>query len=224
VAGAGARILFAAADSRSLAVPGYLRHQGFQVLEATNGIDAISLLRRPGADVALIELDLPELDGIELVRRVRQESTVPIMLLAAEADETRCRRGLELGADDFVVAPYSPAEVVVRLAGMSRRAHRPLPPQTVLRSGRVELDLAGRRCLLTGREVRLTRREFDLLGALLQYEGRIHTREQLLCLVWANEALPARTVDTHVAALRRKLGSEISITTLRGVGYRLDPA
>jgi DNA-binding response OmpR family regulator len=221
---AGSRILFAAADSRSHAILSCLREHGFQVLEAANGIDAISLLRRPGADAALIELHLPEIDGVELVRRIRRESQVPIMLLVGKPDETACTDGLELGADDFVLAPYSPSEVVLRVKAMTRRARGAQAEKTLLRSGPVELDLLGRRCLVDGREVTLTRREFDLLCALLQYEGRIHPREQLLALVWGGNGQPTKTVDSHVASLRRKLGSAISIKTLRGVGYRMDPA
>ena len=94
----------------------------------------------------------------------------------------------------------------------------------MLRTGDVELDLGARRCTIEGREVGLTRREFDLLGALLRYPGRIHTREQLLGLVWAADHITPKTVDVHVAALRRKLGPAVSIATLRGIGYRLDPA
>jgi DNA-binding response OmpR family regulator len=221
---AGSRILFAAANPRSHAVLSCLREQGFQVLEAANGIDAISLLRRPGADAALIELDLPEIDGVEFVRRIRRESQVPIMLLVGRAEETACTDGLELGADDFVLAPYSPSEVVLRVKAMTRRARGAQAEKTLLRSGPVELDLLGRRCLVGGQEVSLTRREFDLLCALLQYEGRIHTREQLLALVWGGNSRPVKTVDSHIASLRRKLGSAISIKTLRGVGYRMDPA
>ncbi len=224
MAGTGARALLATADPGSRGLLPDLRQEGFQVLEASNGVDALSLMRRPGVDVALIELDLPEIDGLELVRRVRQESTVPILLLAGDDGEGARLEGIELGADDFITAPYSPGEIAVRVRAMMRRTRRFQAEQTVLRSGRVELDLSARRCLIGQREVQLTRREFDLLAALLRYEGRIHTREQLLCLVWDDDELAGKTVDVHVAALRRKLGSSITITTLRGAGYRLDPA
>ena len=105
-----------------------------------------------------------------------------------------------------------------------RRARGFVTEETVLRTGEVELDLGARRCTIDGREVGLTRREFDLLGALLRYPGRIHTREQLLGLVWGADDITPKTVDVHVAGLRRKLGPAVSIATLRGVGYRLDPA
>ena len=114
------------------------------------------------------------------------------------------------------------AEVTARMRAQLRRARGFVTQQTVLRTGEVELDLGARRCMVGGREVGLTRREFDLLGALLRYPGRIHTREQLLGLVWGADDITPKTVDVHVAALRRKLGSAISIATLRGVGYRLD--
>ena len=167
---------------------------------------------------------LPEIDGIELVRRVRRESIVPIIMLTARGREPSRIAGLEAGADDYVARPFSLAEVTARMRAQLRRARGFMTEETVLRTGEVELDLGARRCTIDGREVELTRREFDLFGALLRYPGRIHTREQLLGLVWGADDITPKTVDVHVAALRRKLGSAVSIATLRGVGYRLDAA
>jgi DNA-binding response OmpR family regulator len=201
-----------------------LRHEGFQVLEAANGLEALGLLRRGAVDIALVALTLSEIDGRELVRRVRGESMVPIVMLADRRHEALRIEALEAGADDCLVAPFSMAELAAHMRAQLRRARGFETEKTAVRTGDVVLDLAARRCTIAGREVELTRREFDVLAALLHYPGRIHTRKQLLELVWgADEVLP-KTVDVHVAALRRKLGSAISIATLRGVGYRLDPA
>jgi DNA-binding response OmpR family regulator len=202
----------------------YLRAEGFQVLEASSGLEALLVLRRGTVDIALVDPTLPEIDGLELVRRVRRESTVPIIMLTASRDEAARIAELEAGADDYVVKPFSMPEVTARMRAQIRRARGFETEQTVLRSGELELDLDARRCGAGGREVELTRREFDLLAALLRYPGRIHTREQLLELVWGTGAISPKTVDVHVAALRRKLGSAITIVTLRGLGYRLDPA
>jgi DNA-binding response OmpR family regulator len=221
---AGTRALVVSADHPlRVAICAHLRGEGFHVLEADNGLDALSLMRRGFVDIAVVEVALPEIGGLELVQRVRRESTVPIILLTGSGEASRLT-GLEVGADDYVVKPYSMAELAARMRAQLRRARGFKEPQTVLRSGTVELDLAARRCLIDGREVRLTRREFDLLGALLRYQGRIHSRAQLLELVWGGDQLTPKTVDAHIASLRRKLGETVCIETLRGVGYRLDAA
>jgi two-component system response regulator ResD len=219
----GARALVVEDDRATRqAITAHLRRDGFQVLETGSGLEALSLLRRGAVDIALVDAVLPEIDGIELVRRVRRESIVPIIMLTARGREPSRIAGLEAGADDYVARPFSLAEVTARMRAQLRRARGFMTEETVLRTGEVEPDLGARRCTIDGREVELTRREFDLFGALLRYAGRIHTREQLLGLVWGADDITPKTVDVHVAALRRKLGSAVSIATLRGVGYRLD--
>ena len=219
----GARILVVD-DERGVRalLRAYLARGDFAVVEADNGLDALSLLRRGGIDLALVDVMLPELDGLEVVRRIRRESTVPIILITARGEETSRVAGLEVGADDYVVKPFSAPEVVARVRAQLRRARGFDEEDAVLRVGALELDRATRRCTVDGVEVELTRREFDLLAALLRYPGRIHTRDQLLELVWDTPHLVPKTVDVHVAALRRKLGSAVTISTLRGVGYRLE--
>jgi len=220
----GGRVLVAEGDGRvRQLISAYLRGDGFQVLEASSGLEALLVLRRGTVDIALVDPTLPEIDGLELVRRIRRESTVPIVMLTASRDEAARIAELEAGADDYVVKPLSMPEVTARMRAQLRRARGFETEQTVLRSGGLELDLDARRCSTSGHEVELTRREFELLAALLRYPGRIHTREQLLELVWGTDSISPKTVDVHVAALRRKLGSAISIATLRGLGYRLDP-
>lgn len=222
---AGGRVLVVESDRTvRQAITAHLRREGFQVMETDSGLEALSLLRRGTVDIALVAVVLPEIDGLELVRRVRHESTVPIIMLTARGLDNSHIAGLAAGADDYVLRPISLDEVTARMRAQLRRARGFETEDTVLRTGGVELDLGARRCTIEGREVDLTRREFDLLGTLLRYPGRIHTREQLLGLVWGADDITPKTVDVHVAALRRKLGSAVTIATLRGVGYRLDPA
>jgi DNA-binding response OmpR family regulator len=217
------RALVAAEQSaRRRALCTGLRDQGLQVMEADDGLQALAHLRSAGVDVAVVDLGLLEIDGLELVRRVRRESTVPIILLTPRGAETAGIAGLEAGADDYLATSRGADQVGARIRAVVRRARAFQTGPSVFRSGSVEIDLESRRCRRDGREVTLTRREFDLLAALLRYEGRIHSRPQLLALVWGDEVVDPRTVDVHVASLRRKLGSAIRISTLRGVGYRLE--
>jgi DNA-binding response OmpR family regulator len=200
----------------------YLEKEDYEVVEADDGLDALSALRRGAIDLALIDLMLPELDGFEVVRRVRTESDIPIIVISARGEEAQRIAGLELGADDYVVKPFSAPEVVARVRAQLRRARGLLAAQEPLRVGAVELDEEARRVTIDGREVEFTRREFDLLAALLRDPDRAHTREALLERVWGSTYLQSKTVDVHVAALRRKLGDALRISSLRGVGYRLE--
>jgi two-component system response regulator ResD len=200
----------------------YLEQEGYDVVEADDGLDALSLLRRGGIDLALVDVMLPELDGFEVVRRIRIESGIPIILITARGEEAQRIAGLELGADDYVVKPFSTPEVVARVRAQLRRVRGHLAAQEPLRAGVVALDEEARRVTVDGREVELTRREFDLLAALLRDPGRVHTRDALLEQVWGSTYLQPKTVDVHIAGLRHKLGDALKISSLRGVGYRLD--
>jgi DNA-binding response OmpR family regulator len=200
----------------------YLEREGYAVVEADNGLDALSMLRRDGIDLALVDLMLPELDGFSVVRRIREQSTLPIILITARGEETDRIAGLELGADDYVVKPFSAPEVVARVRAQLRRARGQVGERPALRHGEVKVDQEARRVSVDGREVELTRREFDLLAALLREPSRVHTREGLLDAVWGSPDYQPKTVDVHVASLRRKLGDAVNIRSLRGVGYRLE--
>jgi two-component system response regulator ResD len=200
----------------------YLEKEGFAVIEASTGMEALSIIRRGDVDIGLIDVMLPEIDGFELVRRIRQDSTIPIILLTARGEETSRVAGLEVGADDYVVKPFSPPEVVARVRAQLRRAQGFQEASAILQSNGIKLDLTARECRVDGHTVTLTRREFDLLTTFLEHPGRVYSRDQLLELVWGSPYLSAKTVDVHVAGLRRKLGETISITAFRGVGYRLD--
>ena len=199
----------------------YLQKGGFTVVEAASGLDALSLLRTEEIDVALIDVMLPGIDGLELVRRIRAESEVPIILITARGEETSRVAGLEVGADDYVVKPFFPREVVARVRAQLRRSRGMLEEQRPLRLGPVELEPQSRRCHVNGHPVELTRREFDLLAALLERPDVVISREQLLDRAWGSRFLSPKTVDVHVGSLRHKLGEAVRIEAVRGLGYRL---
>lgn len=202
----------------------HLAREGYDVVEAATGTEALDQLRAGGIDVALVDVMLPELDGFELVRIARQETAIPIILVTARGEEANRIAGLELGADDYVVKPFSAPEVVARVRAQLRRMQGHLGEVApTLGGGRLEVDPVARRALVDGDEVELTRREFDLLVALLENPRRVLSRVQLLELAWETSYLSEKTVDVHVSTLRRKLGGAADIVAVRGVGYRLDP-
>ena len=200
----------------------YLTKAGFTVAEASTGPEALAVLRRGEVDLAIVDVMLPEVDGFEVVRQTRRDSSIPIILLTARGEEASRVAGLELGADDYVVKPFLAHEVGARVRAQLRRARGFETDAAALRVGMVELDRRARRCSIHGAAVELTRREFDLLGALLANPGRAYTRDQLLDEVWGSRYVSEKTVDVHIVALRRKLGDAVRISTLRGVGYRLE--
>jgi len=200
----------------------YLAKEGLEVLEAADGEQALSVLAAGRVDLAVVDVMLPGMDGFEVVRRIRAQSAIPIILLTARGEETSRVAGLEIGADDYVVKPFSAPEVVARVRAHLRREHGFAEQTPVLRVGAIEIDPASRRCTLRGQPVELTRREFDLLAVMAQNVGLALSRDQLLDAGWDISYVSPKTVDVHVAGLRRKLGDAITISTLRGTGYRLE--
>lgn len=200
----------------------YLTKAGFTVVEAGTGSEALAVLRRGDVDLAIVDVMLPEVDGFEVVRQARRNSAIPIILLTARGEEANRVAGLELGADDYVVKPFLAHEVVARVRAQLRRARGFDADTDALQVGKIELDRRARRCTVRGREIDLTRREFDLLETLLANPGLVCTRDQLLDAAWGSRYVSEKTVDVHVAGLRRKLGDALRISTLRGVGYRLE--
>jgi len=201
----------------------YLVKAGFAVEEASTGLQALAALRRGHIDLAIVDVMLPEVDGFEVVRRARRSSSIPIILLTARGEEASRVAGLEIGADDYVVKPFLAHEVVARVRAQLRRARGFGDDTATLRVGTVELDRRARRCTVGGDGVDLTRREFDLLETLLGSPGRAYTRDQLLDEVWGSRFVSEKTIDVHIVSLRRKFGNALRISTLRGVGYRLEP-
>jgi DNA-binding response OmpR family regulator len=202
----------------------YLTDAGFTVAEAADGEAAIDQVRHGGIDLVLLDLMLPGMDGFEVCRRLDEISSVPVIMITARGDEAHRVTGLELGADDYVVKPFSPAEVVARVRAVMRRVSAPPDPHRVLRAGPAEIEPTGRRVTVGEREVDLTRLEFDLLAELAAHPRVVYTRERLLEKVWGYQSgVGGKTVDVHVANLRRKLGEDIGIVAVRGVGYKLEP-
>ncbi len=209
------------ADLRGLIRP-YLEAEGFAVVEAASGPEGLAAVQQSGVDLAVIDVMLPGFDGFELLRRIRRLSHLPVILLTARHEEGNRIAGLRLGADDYVVKPFSAPELVARVFAQLRRA-REFGPTTLLQLGAITLDVSARVVEVDGDPVELTRREFDLLVALARNPGRVLTRAELLSAAWDTTFVTAKTVDVHLAGLRRKLGPDLTVRTLRGVGYRLDP-
>ena len=213
-------------DDRNISdlVTMYLRKQGFRVLQADNAAGGLDYIARERPKLAIVDVGLPgEMDGLDVCRKLREEHGPPVVLLTARDDEVDRVLGLELGADDYVTKPFSPRELVAHVRAVIRRtsAHdRPEP--TVLTIGRLVVD-TGRREVRAGDEVvALTAREFDLLAYLVSNRGLALSRQQLLDGVWGADWYgDERTVDVHVRQLRKKLGSNLPLTTVWGVGYRL---
>ena len=203
----------------------YLTRAGFDVLEARDGDRALTMARVERPDLIILDLMLPGVDGLDICRRLRQESDVPIIMLTARVEEADRIVGVELGADDYVTKPFSPGELVARVRATLRRASGELGPSTMLRAGDVELDTASLTVTVAEEPVDLTPTEFQLLAALVRQPGRIFTREQLLEAVHgvAFDGYD-RSVDSHVKNLRRKIESDPRqpryIQTVYGVGYR----
>ncbi|HHC07325.1 MAG TPA: response regulator transcription factor [Actinobacteria bacterium] len=201
----------------------YLEREGFSMVHAETGEDGLERLREREAAMVLVDIGLPGIDGIEVCRRIRATSDVPVIMLTARDSEVDKVVGLEIGADDYVTKPFSPRELVARVKAVLRRSRgRPAAPR-VIEVGGFAID-GGRREVATpdGRVVRPTAREFDLLWYLAEHRGLVLSRGQILEAVWGYDYFgETRTVDVHIRQLRRKLEG-IPIETVWGVGYRLE--
>lgn len=200
----------------------YLVQADFRVVKAATGQQALSAVNEHTPDLVVLDVGLPDVDGLEVCRQIRSGSPVPIIFLTARDDEVDRVVGLELGADDYVTKPFSPRELVARVKAVLRRSE-PGPPPDVLRVGDVEVDSGRREVTAGGTVVDVTTREFDLLRFLAERKGLALSRRQILDGAWRPGWYgDERTVDVHVAQLRKKLGDAARIATVRGVGYRLE--
>lgn len=203
----------------------HLRAEGYTVLTSSNGEEALELARSQTPDVCVLDVMLPGLDGLSLCRIIRKESDVPIILLTARGTEIDRVIGLESGADDYVVKPFSLPELMARVRAALRRA--PNRHSATLTAGDLSLDLVSRRVFVDGREIRLSHKEFELLATLMRNKGAVLSREFLITQVWGYDFEgDTRTVDVHVRWLREKIEKDPSnpthLQTVRGVGYRID--
>jgi DNA-binding response OmpR family regulator len=203
----------------------YLRDAGFEVIVVGDGDSALASVRSAKPDLIVLDLGLPKRDGLDVAREVRRWSTTPIVVLTARGDEADRIVGLELGADDYVVKPFSPRELVARIRAVLRRTRSGHRPDEMLRVAGLEVDVAKMRVTVDGRGAELTPTEFDLLVTLVREPGRVFTRSQLLDAIHgvAIETFE-RAIDAHVKNLRHKIESEPGapryVLTVHGVGYR----
>lgn len=210
-------------DDDAIAVPLIqgLERAGFTASRAATGADALAMARQ--ADLVLLDLGLPDMDGLEVCRSLRQQdAAVPVIIVTSRGQEGERVLGLELGADDYVVKPFGTRELIARVRAVTRRVSASPEPDAPQRVGQLEIDRRRRKVSLSGDEVVLTPKEFDLLALLCEDPGGVVTREQIMGEVWDPHWYgPTKTLDVHMASLRRKLGDPTLIETVRSVGFRL---
>jgi two-component system, OmpR family, response regulator RegX3 len=198
-----------------------LEREGFDVRRAATGAEALEAAE---ADLVLLDLRLPDIDGYAVCRQLRARSDVPIIMVTAKGEEVDRVIGLELGADDYIVKPFGLRELVARIRAVSRRSGQQAPARELVRAGPIEIDARAHRVTVDGRELALTAKEFDLLALLAAQAGAVVDRRTIMREVWDTAWLGStKTIDVHVAALRRKLGDPGLIETVRGIGLRLRP-
>ena len=203
------------------------KQAGFRVVTAADGVAALETTRRAGPDLVVLDLGLPDMDGVDVCRELRRDSDVPIIMLTARAGEADRLIGLELGADDYVTKPFSPRELVARVRAIFRRVQGSYKESGFIREGRLEIDLNGHQVTLCGRSVLLTPNEFNVLSALAARPRQMFTRAQLLDrLHTVHYEGFDRSIDSHIKNLRRKIEDDSSephyILTVYGVGYKFN--
>jgi DNA-binding response OmpR family regulator len=216
-------------DETSIAsfVAMYLKNAGYTVRTSPTGADALAQVAADPPDLVVLDLMLPDIDGVEICRRIRQRSDLPVLMLTARDEDVDKIIGLEVGADDYLTKPFNPRELVARVKSILRRAapERKRPESREIRHGELVVNSGSREVHVGDEEIQLAPKEFDLLWELLDHRGLVLTRDQLLERVWGYTfAGDTRTVDVHVRQLRRKLGDASPIVTVWGVGYKVSPA
>jgi DNA-binding response OmpR family regulator len=202
----------------------YLSREGYRVLQAATGQQAIDAVERSRPRLLVLDVGLPDIDGLEVCRRLRRTSSIPVIFLTARDGEVDRILGLELGADDYITKPFSPAELVARVKAVLRRVDGGAAAE-IVQAGRVAIDLGRREVRVDDAVVEFTTKEFELLRFLAERPGLALSRQQILDGVWGYDWFgDARTVDVHIAQVRKKVGDAVPITTVRGLGYRLDRA
>ena len=202
----------------------YLSNEGFRVEAAYDGAQALEKARTVRPDLIVLDVMMPEMDGLSVCRELRKTSNVPIIILTARGDDVDRVVGLEIGADDYVTKPFNPRELVARVKAVLRRSRQEVPVQAVLEVDGLRLDADRREVTVEGKPITLRAKEFDLLSAFMRYAGIVLDRERLLQLVWGADYYgDTRTIDVHVAWLRERLSGakHVKIQTVWGVGYKL---
>jgi two-component system, OmpR family, alkaline phosphatase synthesis response regulator PhoP len=216
-------------DEASIAsfVAAYLKNAGYTVKTTPSGNEALRIVESDKPALVVLDLMLPDLDGVEVCKRIRQHSDMPVLMLTARDEDVDKIIGLEVGADDYMTKPFNPRDLVARLRAILRRSvtHARERESAVIQHGDLVVDAGRREAKVGDTEVQLAPKEFDLLWELLDHRGLVLTRDQLLERVWGYTfAGDTRTVDVHVRQLRRKLGDASPIVTVWGVGYKVSPA
>jgi DNA-binding response OmpR family regulator len=201
----------------------YLHREGFRVLKKSTGADGLAAIRDQRPRLVVLDVGLPDMDGLEVCRRIRSTSSLPVIFLTARGDEVDRVLGLELGADDYLTKPFAPAELVARVKAVLRRTDGTQPVE-IVPAGRAVVDVGRREIRVDEDPVDFTTKEFELLRFLAERSGLALSRQQILDGVWGPDWFgDERTVDVHIAQVRKKLGDACVIATVRGVGYRLEP-
>ncbi len=202
----------------------YLGNEGFRVEAAYDGAQALEKAKTLRPDLIVLDVMMPELDGLSVCRELRKTSNVPIIILTARGDDVDRVVGLEIGADDYVTKPFNPRELVARVKAVLRRSQQEVPVQAVLEVDGLRLDADRREVTVEGEPITLRAKEFELLSAFMRHAGIVLDRERLLQLVWGTDYYgDTRTIDVHVAWLRERLSGakHVKIQTVWGVGYKL---
>jgi DNA-binding response OmpR family regulator len=201
----------------------YLNNEGFRVEAAYDGKQALDKARSLKPDLIVLDIMMPEMDGLTVCKELRKTSNVPVIILTARGDDIDRIVGLEIGADDYMAKPFNPRELVARVKAVLRRSQGERDVPAVIEVDGLRIDAASREVTLDGRVLQLRAKEFELLSAFAQYKGTVLDRERLLRMVWGTDYYgDSRTIDVHVAWLRDKLGdSNVKIQTVWGVGYKL---
>lgn len=205
----------------------YAVFEGFDVQEAENGMQAVEIARKQTFDLIIMDVMMPELDGFSACREIRKESQVPVIMLSARGEEYDRIHGFELGVDDYVVKPFSPKELMMRVAAVAKRAGRdPAEKREMVQVSGLTVDFTARMVAVDGENVELSPKEYDLLFFMVRNRGIALSREKLITQVWGYDFFgDDRTLDTHIKLLRKQLGPYANyIVTLRGVGYRFENA
>jgi DNA-binding response OmpR family regulator len=202
-----------------------LEKAGYECIQAKSGEDALDILGKHQIDLVILDIMLPGIDGLEICRRIKQENrlkNISVVMLTAKGEEVDRVVGLELGADDYMVKPFSPRELVLRVKAILRRGHKEEAKKDIITADPITIDIPRHKVTVKNKEIELTNMEFKLLTIILERRGRVQTRERLLSDVWGIDTMvETRTVDTHIKSLRAKLGKMGKcIETVTGIGYR----
>ena len=202
----------------------YAEFEGIEVVEAADGMEAVELAKSQDFDIIILDIMMPELDGFSACKEIRKYKDTPVIMLSARGEEYDRIHGFELGIDDYVVKPFSPKELMMRVGAILKRRGGAKENRDVVKIGDLEVDFAGRRVTISGKPVEMTPKEYDLFFYMVRNRGIALTREKLITNVWGYDFYgDDRTLDTHIKLLRKSLGDySRCIVTLRGVGYRFE--